>query len=95
MNRVPLDVESEDVGCAGLGLSGILSELHAACLAAAADLYLRLDDDGLADASGDGLSGLGGGAHLPGRGRHIVLQEEFFCLVFVQVHVDSSFAAAR
>src|SRR5215204_635591 len=57
---VPLDVQPEDVLGARLGVLGVVGELHAAGLAAATGLHLRLDDDGLADLPRDRL-------RLPGR----------------------------
>ena len=66
--------------------SGRLRQLHAAGLAAAADLDLRLDDDRVTDLLG---SGLGVGSALDGLAechRHVMLGEELLRLVLHQVH---------
>ena len=48
LDDVALDVHPEDVPGVGAHLVGVVGELDAAGLAAAADLHLRLDDDRIA-----------------------------------------------
>ena len=83
---VAVDVEPEDVARLRLGVRGIVGELDAACLAAAAGQYLRLDDDGAAEL-------LGRVARLLGRSREPSVgdrdpdsPEEILALVLVKVH---------
>ena len=83
---VAADVEPEDVARLLLGVGGILGELDAACLPAAAGEHLRLDDDRAAER-------LRGGARLLGRRREPAVRdgdaeapEELLPLVLVEVH---------
>src|SRR3954453_7802947 len=55
MGYVALHVEAEDVLRPRPVLLGVVGQLDATGLAAAAGLHLRLDDDGRADVAGDGL----------------------------------------
>src|SRR5690625_102551 len=94
VDRVSLDVHAEDLLGLGLGVVSTVGDLHTACLAAAAGLDLRLDDD----------AGFSGGSELlsdrtclSGRARHLplgygdpVLCEELLRLVFEQVHEGPS-----
>ena len=87
LDDVALDVEAEDGLRRLVGLIGGLGHLHAAGLAAASGLDLRLDDDDAAEL-------LGGRPHLfrrvrddAGEHRHLVLLEKVSCLVLVQIHV--------
>ena len=85
---VPLDVESEDVLGARLGLVGRGRELDATGLAAAARLDLGLHDDGGADLARGLVRGIGRGAHLPGGDGDSMRIEEVLGLVLVKVHVS-------
>jgi hypothetical protein len=86
LHDVALDVEAEDVLCVRERVVGGGCVLHAAGLSAAADLHLRLDHDGLADLLGDGLRILRGVGHPARRRRYVVLGEQFFRLVFEEIH---------
>ncbi len=86
LHDVALDVQAEDVLRVGERVVGGGGVLHATGLAAAADLDLRLDHDGLADFLGDRLGVLGGVGDPAGRGRHVVLGEQLFRLIFEEVH---------
>ncbi len=86
LDDVALDVQAEDVLRVGERVVGGGGVLHAAGLAAAAGLDLRLDHDGLADFLGDGLGALGGVGHPTRRGGHVVLGEQLFRLVFEEIH---------
>ena len=83
---VAVDVEAEDVAGLRLGVGGIVGELDAARLAAAAGQNLSLDDDRPAEL-------LGRGARLFGRRREPALRdgdaearEELLALVLVEIH---------
>ena len=67
-------------------LLGRLGQLDAAGLAAPADQHLRLDDDHLADAPGDGLGLVRRVGHFPGVHRDAVPRQDLFGLVFVYIH---------
>ena len=75
--------------------SAFVGELHAAGLAAPADLHLRLHDDRIADAVGgrdgvvDGLGDLAGGD------RDAVAGEQLLALVLEQIHATSPLARMR
>src|SRR3954454_11349849 len=91
VHGVALDVHAEDVRGAGGGLVGAVRELHAAGLATASGLDLRLDDDRAA------AQPLGARAGLLRRLRDRrlehgdpVLGEQVACLVLEQVHGASS-----
>ena len=86
LHDVALDVQAEDVLRVGERVVGGGGVLHAAGLAAAADLDLRLDHDRLADFLGDRLGVLGGVGHPAGRGGHVVLGEQLLRLVFEEIH---------
>ena len=90
MDGVPLDVHSEN----GLGLClssiGCVGELHAAGLATAADLHLRLHDDGAADLACGLVRRSTRRAHLARGDRNMVLSEQVLGLVLVQVHAEST-----
>ena len=81
-----LDVHAEDLARLGDGVLGVLRQLHAAGLAAAAGLDLRLDDDAAALGLGRGLGVLGLCDDGADRHRHVVLGEELLRLVLHQVH---------
>ena len=66
-------------------LVGVVGQLDAAGLAAAADLHLRLDHDRVADALGGGDGVVDRGDGLAGADRDAVAGEELLALVFVQV----------
>jgi hypothetical protein len=86
VDGVALDVHAEDLLRVLVGLVGGLGDLHAAGLAAAADLDLRLDDGDAADLLGGGLCFFGGGRDDALEHGHAVLLEQVACLVFEQVH---------
>ncbi len=86
LDDVALDVEAEDVLRVREGVVGGGCVLHAARLAASADLHLCLHHDRLADLLGDGLGVLGGVGDAAGRGGHVVLGEQFLRLVFEEIH---------
>ena len=86
LHDVALDVQAEDVLRVGEGVVGGGRVLHAAGLAAATDLDLGLDHDGLTDFLGDGLGVLCGVGYPAGRGGHVVLGEQLFRLVFEEIH---------
>ena len=101
MGDVALDVQPEDVLGAGPGALRVVGELDAAGLAAAADLHLRLDDDGRrrsprAIALGL-LGGLGDAAREHG---HAVRGQQVTGLVLEEIHEQAPYrprnrAAAR
>ena len=86
LDDVALDVQAQDVLGVGVGVLGGRGELDAAGLTATACLDLRLHHDRPADLLGDGLGVLGGVGDPPGRGRNIVLGEQFLRLVLEKVH---------
>ena len=73
---------------AGVGahLVGVVGELDAAGLAAAADLHLGLHHHRVADALGGGDGVVDGGHGLAGADRDAVAREELLALVLVEVH---------
>ena len=79
----------------GLGLVGVVRELDAAGLAAAADLDLGLDHDGEAELLGSLARLLRRGRMATLRHGHAVLGEELLALVFEQVHVSFRPPAGR
>ena len=83
---VPLDVESEDVVGARLGLVGGGRELDASGLATAARLDLRLHHHGGADLARGLVGCVGRGTHFPGGDRDSMRVEEVLGLVLVKVH---------
>ena len=89
LHDVALDVHAEDVAGVGAHLVGVVGELDAAGLAAAADLHLRLDDHRVAGRLGRGdrlVDGVGDAA----RGdRDVVAGEVLLALVLEQVHRSS------
>ena len=93
MDRVALDVHAEDVRGLGLGVSRIVGDLHAAGLAAATGLDLRLDHDAAAELLGDRARFVWGGSDLAGRHRDAVLREEFLRLMFEEVHEEATLSA--
>ena len=86
VDDVPLDVQPEDVLGARLGVVGVVGELDAAGLAAAADLDLRLDDDGRGDLARDRLRLLGRLGDATGEHGHAVRGEQVTRLVLEQIH---------
>ena len=86
LDDVALDVEAEDRLRRLVRLVGGLGDLHAARLAAAAGLDLRLDDDHAADLLGCGPRLFRRVGDEAGEHRHLVLLEEVACLVLVQIH---------
>jgi hypothetical protein len=81
-----LDVHAEDRLRLLARRLGRRAVLHAAGLAAAADVDLRLHHDGLPDAAGDGLGLVRRRRHLAGRDRHAVAAKHILRLVLVNVH---------
>ena len=86
MGDVPLDVQPEDVLGARLGVLGVVGELHATGLAAAAHLHLRLDDDGLPDLAGDRLRLLGRLGDAAGEHGDAVRGQQVTGLVLEEIH---------
>ena len=86
---MPLDVETEDVAGVEADLVGVRSQLHAAGLAATADLHLRLHHDGVPGLlrDGDGLFHRVG--HPARRGRDAEAGEVLLALVLVEIHLGS------
>ena len=83
---VPLDVQPEDVLGARLGVLGVVGELDAAGLAAAAHLHLRLDDDGRGDLARDRLRLLGRLGDAAGEHGHAVRGQQVTGLVLEEIH---------
>lgn len=90
VDRVALDVHAEDVRRPGDGLVRGGGQLHAAGLAAAADLHLRLDDRLAAQPLGGLASRLRRVDDFTGQHRYTVLGEEVPRLVLEQVHARPS-----
>ena len=86
LHDVALDVEAEDVAGVEAHLVGVGGQLHAARLAAAADLHLRLDHHRVAGGLGlrDGLVDRVG--HPAGRDGNAEAGEVLLALVLVEVH---------
>ena len=91
VDGVALDVHAEDLARLGDGVLRVVGELHAAGLAAATRLDLRLDDDPATLGLGRGRGLLGRGDHGADRDRYAVLGEELLRLVLHQIHGDPSF----
>ncbi len=88
-DRQPLDLHAEDLAGDLARFLGGLGELHAARLAAAAGVHLRLDHHRAAELARDRL-GLGGGRRdLAGRNRNAFLSQQLFRLILVNVHAFS------
>ena len=85
-DRVAVDVHAEDVPGVLAGLRLVGGELDAAGLAAAADQYLRLDDDRVADPVGDADGVLDGVDGVAGGDPQSVAGEQLLALIFEQVH---------
>ncbi len=83
---VPLDVEAQDVLGPRPGVLGAVGELHAAGLAAAAGLHLRLDHDGRGDLPGDGFRLLGGLGDPAGKHGNAVRGQHVTGLVLEEIH---------
>jgi hypothetical protein len=81
-----VDLHPEDVGGVLRASCGGLGQLHAARLAAAAGVDLRLDDDHAAVLRGDPLRLLRRGRDLARRDRDSVGAEDLLRLVLVDVH---------
>src|SRR5581483_7525542 len=86
LHDVAADVEPDDVGGLALGVGGVLRELHAAGLAAAAGQHLRLGDDLAAELLRRAPRLLRGGGEPPLRHGNAALAEELLALVLVEVH---------
>ena len=86
LDGVALDVHAEDVPGVGAHLVGVVGELDAAGLAAAAHLHLGLHHHRVADALGGGDGVVDGGDGLAGADRDPVAREELLALVLVEVH---------
>ena len=84
-----LDVEAEDVARVRARFVGVGRELHAARLAAASHLHLRLDDDRVADAIGDRDRVVDGLRDLAVGHRDAVAGEQLLALVLEQVQNDT------
>ena len=87
LDEMALDVHAEDVPGVLADLVGVVGELDAAGLAAATDLHLGLDDDGVA-----GLVGLrdrlvDGVGHATPADRDVVAGEVLLALVLEEIHV--------
>ena len=95
VDRQSLDLEGEDRAGGLLGLLRRLRDLHAAGLAPAAGLDLRLDDHDATDLLGSRASVLRGLDGLAEGSGHSVLGEELLRLKFHQIHdVPSPFLSA-
>ena len=81
-----VDVEPEDVARLRLGVRGIVGELDAAGLAAAAGQHLSLDDDGAAELLGRLARLLRRGCEPSVGDRDPDAPEELLALVLVEVH---------
>ena len=92
---VAVDVEPEDVACLRLGVGGIVGELDAAGLAAAAGEHLRLDDDGAAELLGRLARLLRRRREPAVRDRDPDAPEEILALVLVKVHRRRTLTARR
>ena len=93
VHGVALDVHAEDLAGLGVGLVRAVRQLHAAGLAPAAGLHLRLHHDkrvaGRGELRGD-VSRFGGRVRdLPRLHRDAVLGEQVFRLILKQVHSQS------
>ena len=86
LDDMALDVEAEDALGVVVGVVGGRGVFHAAGLAPATDLDLRLHHDGLADLLGDGLRALSGVGDPARCRRDIVLGEQLFRLVLEKIH---------
>ena len=71
----------------GEGVVGGRGVLHATGLSASTGLDLCLDHDRLADFLGDRLGVRGVVGDSAGRGRDVVLGEQFLRLIFEEIHV--------
>src|SRR3712207_4436342 len=78
--------QPEDVLGARLGVLGVVGELDAAGLAAAAGLHLGLDDDGLPDLPGDRLRLLGRLGDATGEHGDTVRGQQVTGLVLEEIH---------
>ena len=84
------ELHAEDgFGC-GFGIGKRLGDLHAAALATAAGVNLRLDDDGGVaggeERLGGGIGLLKRGGHFAAGDGHVVLAQDLFGLVLVNLH---------
>ena len=86
LDDVALDVHAQDVAGVQSHLVGVVGELDATGLAAAADLHLRLDHDGVPRSLGgrDGFVDRVGDAAR--RHRDVVAGEVLLALILEQVH---------
>ncbi len=80
------EAHADHVARDGRGFGGVLCDLYAAAFAAAASVYLGLDNYGRGDILRGGF-GLGGRArHLAARNRHAIAGKNAFGLIFVDFH---------
>jgi hypothetical protein len=86
LHDVALDVEPEDVPRVLADLVDVLGQLHAAGLAAAADLDLGLDDHGVLQLLGNGNGVLDGVDGVAGGDRDAEGREELLALVLEEIH---------
>ena len=91
VHGVALDVHPQDGLGVLVGLVGRLGDLHAAGLAAAADLHLRLDDGDAADLLRGRLGLVRGLRNDAGQHGDAVRLEQIARLVLIQVHGGVSF----
>ena len=86
LHDVALDVHAEDVAGVRADLVGVVGQLDAAGLAAAADLHLGLDDDRVAGGFGLRDRLVDGVGHAAGADRDAVAGEVLLALVLEQIH---------
>ena len=84
--ELDMPVQPEDVLGAGPGLAGVGRQLHAAGLAAAAHLHLRLDDDLTPDLAGDRLRLLRRLGDATGKHGDTVGSQQVTSLVLEEIH---------
>ena len=86
LHRQPFDVHPQHLLRRFSRQLWCVAELDAACLAASADVDLRLDDDRFAELARDGLGLLWGRSDLPRLDRNAVAPQDVFGLILVNLH---------